>query len=368
MSVISHEKEPANTLLFPGKIGVITEPVFVNEYTCRSVNNLIKKYGPEKIAHITWSADFLTNQKKMTETINALAADREIKALIINQAVPGTCAAVADLKSTRDDIFVTFCSMHEDVKETIANAHLLLMQNVIGMGSAIVRQAKKQGAKVFVHYSFPRHMEVKVWADRREVIRETCKIEGLQYVDATSLDPTKEAGISGARQFILEDVPKLVTKYGEDTAFFSTNCAQQAPLIKSVIDCHAIYSQSCCPSPYHGFPEALGIEAEEGVSDLNQLITEACRIAAEKGMTDRLSTWPVSIPMLLTNVSVEYAIRWIRGEVAKTGVNDQVLEDCINEYVNGIVGEGVEVEMTSYSENGISYNNFKLLLMSYLDF
>ena len=64
-------------------------------------------------------------------------------------------------------------------------------------------------------------------------MRQTCEELGIEFVDATAPDPTGDAGLSGAQQFILEDVPKMVDKYGKDTAFFSTNCAMQIPLVKA---------------------------------------------------------------------------------------------------------------------------------------
>jgi len=126
------------------------------------------------------------------------------------------------------------------------------------MGVSIPKQAAKQGAKVFVHYSFPRHMSIVLLAARRDLMKQTCEEIGIEFVDATAPDPTGDAGLSGAQQFILEDVPKMVEKYGKDTAFFSTNCAMQIPLIKAAYEEGAIYPQPCCPSPYHGFPAALG--------------------------------------------------------------------------------------------------------------
>ena len=82
----------------------------------------------------------------------------------------------------------------------------------------------------------------------------------MKFVDATAPDPTGDAGVPGAQQFILEDVPRKIAEYGKDTNFFSTNCAMQEPLIKASLEGGAIYAQQCCPSPYHGYPGALGIE------------------------------------------------------------------------------------------------------------
>ena len=354
-------------LPFSSKIAVVTVMASINEEDFHSADLLVKRYGPDKVIHFAWPENFMAEQDKLDGIINRLLTDREIKVLVLNQAVPGTNAMVDRLRETRDDIFIVYCTVNESTYDTIVRANLILMIDEPGMGPGLVMQAKKQGARTFVHYSFPRHMALNLPSTRRDLIKEACDAEGIQFLDLTAPDAT-EAGIAAAQQFILEDVPKLTAKYGEDTAFFCTNCTLQAPLIKAVVDCHAIYPQSCCPSPYHGFPQALGIKTDGDFTDLNYVITETCRIAEERNMTDRLSTWSVSASTMFVNAGAEYAIKRISGKIPANRIDDRVLEDCMYSYIREVVGEGVEVTMTSYSENGVIHENFKLVLMSYLDF
>jgi len=358
----------SNNLTFPGKIAIITNPPSVNEDDFHSPDRLLEKYGEEKIIHLTWPEDFMIKRNKVIDTVAALAEDKDIIALIINQAIEGSNDAIDKLKETRDDIFIIYCNTNEIPSRAASHANLIMGRNELSMGYAIVKQAKKQGAKVFVHYTFPRHMAMALLAGRRDLIRETCAAEGIQYVEAITPDPAGEAGISNAQNFLTDDVPKLVAKYGEDTAFFSTNCQLQIPLIKAVINSHAIFPQPCCPSPYHGFPEALGLEVGCHQIHLNRLIAEACRIAEEKNMSDRLSTWPVSMSMMFTNAGAEYAIRWINGEVPKDFIDEDALMDCMNTYIMDTIGEESCVFLDPYSDGKTVYQNYKLVLMSYLDF
>jgi len=83
----------------------------------------------------------------------------------------------------------------------------------LGMGRALVKQARKQGAKVFVHYSFPRHMAQAQLSNRRNLIRQECLKNGILFVDVTVPDPTEEGSIDGSRKFISESVPEFVEKY-----------------------------------------------------------------------------------------------------------------------------------------------------------
>jgi len=355
---------------FPGKIAVITNTVDQNEEEFRSAEALVKKYGTNKVIHVTWPVNFMAEQEQMVTTVSRLAADRDIKALIINQAVPGSNPAVDKLLETRNDVFIAYAQPQENPPDVAARANLILNINELDQGIPIVQQAKKLGAKNFVHYSFPRHMSIVMLAHRRDQIREECVRQGIQFIDATAPDPTSDAGITGAQQYILEDVPRMVARYGEDTAFFSTNCAMQIPLITGVVNSHAIYPQPCCPSPYHGFPSALGIETQRGgqMVDVNYMNGETKRIAASRNMTGRLSTWPVPAAMMCTAASFEYAAKWLNGDVPKTGINEGVLAGLMSDYIMEVTGSNISVSMINYAEGGRTYDNFKLYLMDYLTY
>jgi hypothetical protein len=103
-----------------------------------------------------------------------------------------------------------------------------------------------------------------------------------------------EGGLPATQQFIIEDVPRQVEKLGKDTAFFSTNCGMQDPLIKAVLESGACFLEPCCPSPTHGFPTALGIAIpKERAGDFGFINEQNRRKVEELGMKGRLGTWPV---------------------------------------------------------------------------
>lgn len=353
---------------FPGKIAVITSPPTYtqNDEESWSAEQLMAKYGDNKIIHVHWPSFYLHDYDQVVATVASLAVDDEIRAIMINQVVPGCNTAVDKFREIRDDVFVVYSAVHESSSSVAERANLILEADMLGRGPAMVKQAKKQGAKVFVHYSFPRHMAIEHEVNCRDSIREKCAAEGLEFVDATVLDPTED--MYNSQEFISGNVAKLVAEYGDDTAFFCTNCFLQGPLIKAVIDNHAIFPQPCCPSPYHGFPMALGIDVDDDMPDLNYMINETKRIAAGKNMTGRLSTWPVSVSMMSIHAGVEYAIKWINRQVQETGVEDQVLLDCMSAYIKKVSGKEMGVSFTSCSEGDKVYNNYKLLLMDYLNY
>ena len=353
----------APVLAGSGKVAIVTNTVSQNEEEYRSAQEMVTKYG-DRIVHVTWPDNFMAEQEQMVSVVAKLAYDPDVKALIINQAVPGTNAAVDKLLETRDDVFIVYCTPQENPPDVAARAQLIMMPDELAMGDAIPIQSKKLGAKVFVHYSFPRHMSQVLLSSRRELMKKKCAELGLEFVDATAPDPTGDSGLPGAQQFILEDVPKMVAKYGKDTAFFSTNCAMQIPLIKAVVDTGAIYPQPCCPSPYHGFPTALGIESDLSKQDnIKHVIDETRRILKEKGMTGRLSTWPVPVAMMGTVAGTEYAFKVISGEVPFDKLDIKVLEQCMADYAKVAVKSNPYVD-----EAGKKYDNFLFVLMDFLTY
>lgn len=349
---------------FEGKIAIVTNTLSQNEEEYRSAQEMVEKYGKDKVSHVLWPDNFMTEQEQMISIITKIGSDPEVKALIINQAVPGTNAAVDKLLETRDDMFIAYCAPQENPPDVAARANLILQPDELGMGNNIPVQAKAMGAKTFVHYSFPRHMSVVLLSARRDLMIAKCKEIGLEFVDATAPDPTGDAGVPGAQLFILEDVPKMVEKYGKDTAFFSTNCAMQTPLIKAVYDAGAIYPQPCCPSPYHGYPAALGIESTGYTVDaMANVISETAKKLKEGGQLGRMSTWPVPVAMMNTVAAAEYSIKWINSEVDKEKLDTAVLEQLMTDYANGI-----KVTTTQYAEGSAEYPTFRLIMMDFLTY
>ena len=111
------------------------------------------------------------------------------------------------------------------------------------------------GAKHFVHYSFPRHMSQELLARRRDIMKQAAAKKGMDFHFVTAPDPMAEGGLPATQQFVLEDQPREIKKFGTETAFFSTNCGMQDPLIRSVLTNGGYVPEQCCPSPTHGYPD-----------------------------------------------------------------------------------------------------------------
>ena len=348
-----------------GKIAIITNTLSQNEEEYRSAEFMVEKYGSDRVTHDTMPDNFMTEQEQFVTVVNKYGSDPDYKAIIINQACPGSNASIDKVLESRDkdDILVVYCTPQENADDIVKRADIVISIDEINKGTAIAQQAYDMGCKTFVHYSFPRHMAQAPLSGCRDLIKAKCEELGIEFVDATAPDPTSDAGVSGAQMFILEDVPKMVQQYGTDTCFFSTNCAMQVPLIEAVHDSGAYYALPCCPSPYHGFPRALGIESPEDlVNGLQTTIDAISTKLSEDGLDGHFSTWSVPASIANTVASTEYAFLWMNGEVDKC--DTQTIQELIADYCN----TDVTLEAYEDPESGEKFDNYLVYLQGFLNF
>ncbi len=325
------EEKPAKI-----KIGLITGTVSQGEEEYRAAEAMVAKYGADVVLHATYPDNFMNEQETTISQIVSMASDPDVKAIVICQGVPGTAAAIDKVKELRKDIFFIVGVPHEDPLLISEKADLILETDNLARGVTIIELAQKMGAKYFLHYSFPRHMSYELLAKRRDIFMEECAKRGIEFVFVNAPDPTGDAGIPGAQQFILEDVPRQVAKYGKDIALFSTNCAMQEPLIRSALNEGAIFPEQCCPSPYHAYPNALGIKIpSDKAGDLGFILNAIEEKIVAAGGAGRFATWRSPANMAIIRASVEYAIGVAKGEIK--GFDSAKIQQLLSKEAGGEV-------------------------------
>ncbi|MEK7329552.1 MAG: DUF3798 domain-containing protein [Candidatus Eisenbacteria bacterium] len=273
------------------KIGIMTGTVSQNEEEFRAGQQLAARYG-DRIKHVTYPDNFMQEQETVIAQLVGLAADPAVKVIVVGQAIPGTIAGARKIREQRPDILIGFVEPHEDPAMVNEAADIAVQPDQLERGRTIIAEAAAMGAKKFIHYSFPRHMSQELLARRRDIMKEACAEKGLDFQFVTAPDPMAEGGLPATQQFVLEDVPREVKKYGPQTAFFSTNCGMQDPLIRSVLANGGYVPEQCCPSPTHGYPTALGIAVPpDKAGDIAYINSENRRIIAEHNMTGHFGTW-----------------------------------------------------------------------------
>lgn len=357
------ESAPAATENF--KIGIITGTASQGDEEITQANKMKEKYG-DMIVTATYPDNFTTETETVISNAVAMASDPDVKAIVWCQAVPGTAAAIDKVRETRPDMIFIAGTPGEDPGVIDPKADIVLQVDEPGCGITIPPQAKIQGAKTLIHYSFPRHMSYALIVARHENLKKYCAENGIELVDVTAPDPTGDSGVPGAQQFILEDVPRQIEKYGKDTVFFTTNCSMQEPLIRKVFEEGAIYTLQCCPSPFHAFPAALNIDMSGHEADVNYLLEQLKTKVDEAGMTGRVSTWGVPCNMLFISAGVEYAKKILEGQTNGT-LDDAVLRSTIQECAEEFY-PGIQMTVENYEENGNSVANHYLVMSDFVTF
>jgi uncharacterized protein DUF3798 len=273
------------------KIGLMTGTVSQNEEEFRAGEQIARKY-PGRVKHVTYPDNFMQEQETVIAQMVGLAADPDVKVIIAGQAIPGSVAAARKIREQRPEILIGFVEPHEDPVMVNDAADIAVQPDQLERGRTIIAEAASMGARNFVHYSFPRHMSQELLSRRRDIMKQAAAEQGLTFHFVTAPDPMAEGGLPATQQFVLEDQPRQIKKLGGQTAFFSTNCGMQDPLIRSVLQNGGYVPEQCCPSPTHGYPTALGISVPPGkAGDIAYINSENKRVIAEHKMTGHFGTW-----------------------------------------------------------------------------
>lgn len=344
------------------RIGVVTGTVSRTEDDLRGAEELIRRYGRAvdggMIEHLSYPDNFMEQQETIITQIVALADDPLMKAIVVNQAIPGTAEAFKRIKEKRMDILLLAGEPHEDPLVIQAAADLAVSADFISRGYTIIWAAKELGAKTFVHISFPRHMSYESLGLRRQIMEQACKDLGLKFAFETAPDPLSDVGQAGAQQFILEKTPQWIQKYGKETAFFCTNDAHIEPLIKQLLTYGGMFIEADLPSPLLGYPGALGIDLSAETGKFPAILKKVGEAVVAKGGGGRFGTWAFPYGFAVTAGLGEFAKRVVEGKADKSSVT--ALYEALGEYTPGTKWNG---GFYIDAETGVRSRNQVLIFM-----
>ncbi|MDD6037552.1 MAG: DUF3798 domain-containing protein [bacterium] len=332
-------EEPADNY----HIGIVTGSVSQSEDDRRGAEAFQALYGEDRVTLAIYPDNFTEELETTIQTIVNLSDDPDMKAIIVNQAVPGTTEAFRQIKEKRPDIICIAGESHEDLPEIGSAADLVTNNDFVARGYLIIKTAHELGCDTFVHISFPRHMSYETMSRRVAVMQEACKEFGMEFVLETAPDPTSDVGVAGAQAYILEKVPEWVEKYGEKAAYFCTNDAHTEPLLKQLLEYGGYFIEADLPSPLMGYPGALGIDLTEENGDFQKILAKVESSVVEKGGEGRFGTWAFSYGYCLSAGLAQHAMNVIDGNSELCDIDD------ISKAFQQFSGEA--------SWNGSSYTN-----------
>ena len=349
------------------KIAILTGTTSQGEEEFTAAENLVAA-DPEHVIHDTYPDNFSSEVETTISKLIAFASDPECKAIIFVQGVQGATSAFTQIKNDlgRDDILLVCGVPAEDPADISAASDIIFAVDEIGCGYQVADLAAEWGCEVIVHYSFPRHMSYETIVGKHDAMKMTAESYGIELVDRDCPDPTGDAGMSGAQAAVIEDVPKVMEEYaGKKVCFYCTNCGLQVALQQAIADAiengmEAYYALPCCPSPFHGFQEAFGLDATYG--DIEGATRNLAAYLNSRGALDHFSTWAIPVNMAMINASYEYATAYAKGEI-EGKVDEAIMNSAYSK------AAGAEVELGKYVDaNGNEVGNYHLVCLEPINF
>lgn len=304
------------------RIGIVTGSVSQSEDDRRGAEAVQAMYGEDMIKLAIYPDNFTSELETTIQTIVNFSDDPLIKAIIVNQAVPGTTEAFRQIKERRPDILCLAGEAHEDLPEISSAADLVANNDFVARGYLIIKTAHDLGAKSFVHISFPRHMGYETMSRRVAIMRAACEEFGMDFILETAPDPTTDVGTPGAQAYVLENAPLWIEKYGKDSAYFCTNDAHTEPLLKQLLAYGGYFIEADLPSPLMGYPGALGLDLTDAQGDFAKILSTVEKAVVDKGGAGRFGTWAFSYGYVVSAGLAEHAISVIKGESELTDIDD----------------------------------------------
>ena len=337
-------------------IGIVTGSVSQSEDDRRGAEAFQAKYGEDKVTLAIYPDNFTEELETTIQTIVNLSDDPQMKAIIVNQAIPGTTEAFRQIKERRPDIICIAGESHEDLPEIGSAADLVVNNDFVARGYLMIRTAHELGCDTFVHISFPRHMSYETMSRRVAIMKEACKEFGMKFEMETAPDPTTDVGVPGAQAYILEHVPEWIEKYGTNSAYFCTNDAHTEPLLKKLLECGGYFIEADLPSPLMGYPGALGLDLTEEAGDFKKILAKVEAAVVEKGGEGRFGTWAYSYGYTVSAGLAEHARNVILGESELDDI------DAISE-AYGVFSPGAEWNGSNYTnvDTGVKADNTFLI-------
>ena len=324
-------------------IGIVTGSVSQSEDDRRGAEAFQAMYGEDMVKLAIYPDNFTEELETTIQTIVNLSDDPDMKAIIVNQAVPGTTEAFRRIKESRPDILCIAGESHEDLPEIGSAADLVCNNDFVARGYLIIRTAHELGCDTFVHISFPRHMSYETMSRRVAIMQAACDEFGMKFVLETAPDPTSDVGVAGAQAYILEKVPEWVEKYGQKAAYFCTNDAHTEPLLKQLLEYGGYFIEADLPSPTMGYPGALGIDLTAEAGDYAKILAKVEEAICEKGGADRFGTWAFSYGYTVSAGLAQHALNVINGESELCDIDD--------------IAKAYEVFSPGAAWNGSNYTN-----------
>lgn len=226
------------------KIAIVTEDQEENPDGYKSADYISNMYKFKKengftndeIKHIVMPKDFVKNANKSEETINKLAKDKDIKAVVFSSREKGILTYANKLKEARKDMVVLGADLNATEKELADNLDLSYISDTTLDGKNTVQLAKEMGAKAFILYYSDKDLKDKPTLSKKiSEIESECVEQDLALEKVKVQDINSKEDEYSVKKFISEDINKEIYKYGEDINLYGTNYTMDDVILRRAI-------------------------------------------------------------------------------------------------------------------------------------
>lgn len=226
------------------KIAIVTENQEENPDGYKSADYISNMYKFKKengftndeIKHIVMPKDFVKNANKSEETINKLAKDKDIKAVVFSSREKGMLTYANKLKEARKDMVVLGADLNATEKELADNLDLSYISDTTLDGKNTVQLAKEMGAKAFILYYSDKDLKDKPTLSKKiSEIESECVEQDLVLEKVKVQDINSKEDEYSVKKFISEDINKEIYKYGEDINLYGTNYTMDDVILRRAI-------------------------------------------------------------------------------------------------------------------------------------
>ena len=327
---------------------------------------LAKEFGEDRLILMEWREPEIA-----IERIRLLANDPDVRAIVaFSPPVWVPTEAFIELREEREDIFLIFCFLWKpSSEEQIAMAQLadlVLITDEEGMDFSIAQQAQRLGASTVVFYERPRSSPFPFLPERRERMELKSDEIGIQFAEHVAMEKRDSANNPLILEGFINDFIKAIEEYDKDIAIYNANIPPRDLL--NLINAAAETDVILICHLYHFIAASLGVIPDFNFYDIlppeEEYIYKIRAIFAEKNMAGRISAWSVPDSWVNIYASVQYAIKWINGEVPREGIDVDALRQLMEDFAL------VDVKLTPFVEEGTgqTFDNFFMVLMDFITF
>jgi hypothetical protein len=300
----------------PYHVAVVTDDITQSNEDVLGALEMVRRHGDARngglIRHLSYPDEYFDDPELAAALLESLVDDPLLAAVVVNQAPPGTAEGFLRIRAARPEVWLLSGESHEDVGVIAPAADLVLAADFISRGYLIPYAAREMGAEALVHLSFPRHLSIDTIALRLKIMEAAATDLGLRFIRETAPDPVED-GMEPAVEFVDRALPGWLERYGPRTAFFATNDAHTAPILRGVAEHGGFFVTADIPSALLGYPEAFGVDVGPYLGRWPELRTAVEEAVVSAGGGGRMGLWTYPLGFAQTAGLVEFAKRLIEG-------------------------------------------------------